>query len=321
MTFEKCDTLYYQGMNNSQVQALKYIGNQRVSATTGELMWCTGRNNFLPINVINNLFIGEEIADVNLRTFNSYFDFFNPIHVMGVFISWLSNRLNGFQFSPPEKPNSETVRYHAPIISNITIGQKTDIESHKRKYQRWQQKEDKTKGLILFGVSRGTAATFCALSQEKYPEVRLVILEGAIDSIDNVLKTRPFARVTSFFTQYVPNGISPLQCVNHYPENVPTVFITSEIDTTVPCENTVNIAQTLAGRGKNDVYLLKLKRSSHPNYMFDDVEDRTNYECFINAVYKKYHLHHDPELAQKGEDVLRSSTLFEVENLNQECRL
>lgn len=320
MTKGKCDTIFYQGMNNSQVQALKYVGSQKIRATTGEIMWCTGKNNLPPLNVIYNLHIGEEIADVNLQPFHSYVNFFNPITVMGVFISSVSNWLNGFHFLQGENQSSASVMYHAPVLSNISIGQESDIESHKKKYQSWLRKKDKSDGLILYGVSRGTAATFCALSQQKYPEVKLVILEGAIDSVSNILGQRPLARFPSLFTQHMPDGVSPLKCLADYPECVPTVFITSEIDSEVPCKNTENIAQALASRGKNDVYLLKLKRSSHPNYMFDDEEDRNNYESMIHAVYRKYNLEHDPMLAEQGQVLLSQSTLFESEEITKSYR-
>lgn len=82
------------------------------------------------------------------------------------------------------------------------------------------------------------------------------------------------------------------------------MFITSQIDKIVPCSNTENIANALAKKGKNDVYLLKLEKSSHPNYMFDDAKDRDQYEAFIHAIYKKYHLKHDSALALKGKPLL-----------------
>ena len=72
----------------------------------------------------------------------------------------------------------------------------------------------------------------------------------------------------------------------------------------MPCANTENIARALAAKGKNEVYLLKLERSSHPNYMFDDEEDRNNYETFMHAIYKKYGLKHDADLASKGEHLV-----------------
>ena len=334
---ELCDTIFYQGMISSQVQLLKYVGPQKIRATTGEMMWCTGRNALRPINVIYKIYIGKEIADVNLQPFSTYTAMLNPISWLGAAVSWASNRLNGFKFLPAENPTPKSVVFHAPVLSEISVGQQTDIESHVKKYQRWLQKEDKTDGLILYGVSRGTAATFCAFAEKKYPEVKLVILEGAIDSIANVLSVRTRRCCSSeflagkllglinsglsFFTAYNPDGLSPLGCVTEYPENVPTVFITSKSDAEVPCENTERIARALAERGRNEVYLLKLDHSSHPNYMFDDKDDRDKYEAFVHAVYQKYGLQHDPELAESGEGILAESALFDMGQKNKNINL
>lgn len=51
-------------------------------------MWCTGRNNLSPLNVIYKLHIGVEIADVNLNPFDSYLSYFNPIKIIGSAITW-----------------------------------------------------------------------------------------------------------------------------------------------------------------------------------------------------------------------------------------
>jgi hypothetical protein len=332
---ELCDTLFYQGNGCSQTHALNYIGNQKVLATTGELMWSTGRKNYSPLNVVYKLHIGTEIADVNLHPFDSYFSYLNPIKVIGAAASWAVNWVAGYHISSPAYPTVESVKYHAPNLSQVSIGQQTDMLSHRRKYDSWLAKKDKSGGLILYGVSRGTAATFCAFAKEKYPEVRLVILEGAIDSVENVIPKRvsnvfkseyisgyvtsAINRGLSFFKrmniiQYDAAGPSPLKSVAEFPENVPVVFITSEMDKVVTCSNTENIAIALASKGKNDVYLLKLKRSSHPGYMYDDNEDRTNYETFLHAIYKKYHLKHAPKLVNQGENLMRECTLHELKH-------
>jgi hypothetical protein len=59
----------------------------------------------------------------------------------------------------------------------VSYGQTSDWLSHKAKYDYWKQ-HGKNKGLILYGVSRGTAATFCAYAQYQYPETKLVILDS-----------------------------------------------------------------------------------------------------------------------------------------------
>lgn len=334
---EECDTIFYQGLGSSQVQALKYVGNQKIQATTGQMMWCTGRNKLPPINVIYKLHIGTEIADVNLHPFDSAFSYFNPVKLVNAAITYNSNRVNGFHFSPPIVANAHSVVFHTINFAEFSIGQDSDIISHRKKYDSWKNSEKKSNGLILFGSSRGTAATFCAFAKYKYPEVKLVILEGAIDSVPKIIPNRMSIKFKSnlvsnqvtnlvnnslaFFNQrkliqYRPDGPSPIDEVANFPEGVPVVFITSKIDTAVPCSNTENIAQALANKGKNDVYLLKLERSNHPSYMFNNAEDRSSYESFIHAIYRKYHLKYDPDLAEKGEKLLEKFTLHTTELSN-----
>lgn len=328
---EECDTLFYQGMGSSQTQALKYIGEQKIQATTGEMMWCTGRNNLKSLKVIYKLFIGTEIADVNLHPFDTIGSRFNPLKLVNSAITYTVNRRNGTHIQAPTIAKPESVAFHTTKLSEFSLGQKSDIESLQKKYELWLAKENRTKEFIAYGVSRGTIATFCWLAQRKPREVKLVVLEGAVDSIPEVLKkmstrlrsdsiSRRFMKcVDNGFTffekrkwmQYRADGPSPLNSVAEFPEGVPVVFITSKGDTVVSATNTQNIAQELVKKGKNDVYLLTLERAAHPNYMFDNAADHDRYETFLHAVYKKYNLKHDPALAQKGEELLKVSTLYE----------
>lgn len=329
------NTIFYQGNASSQTQVLKYIGNDKVVATTGQTMWCTGRNNLKPINIATNVIFTPEIADVNLKPFDSYLSYLNPINWVASGTTYLCNRRNGFQFETLSAV-PESVVYHVPLFKNISIGQRTDIESHKKRYQHWLASKDRHDIAVFLGVSRGTAATFCALAEENYEKAQLVILEGAIDSVENVIENRakkllhpylaPKAKntITSAFRffkdhnimQYDPDGPSPLKYVDRFPENIPVVFITSKADAIVPRENTERIARALADRGKNEVYLLILERSSHPNYMFDDEIDRKTYQNFIHAIYEKYDLQHNPKYAARGRHLLDQCLLKPIQNAN-----
>lgn len=330
------DTLYYPGIFNTQVQAAKYVGFRKVPTSTGQMMWCEGYNQLEPIHVIYNLHSGPEIADVNTQPFATWRSYFNPINWVGAAFTWANNFVHGMRFQPAENPTPDSVKFHAPVLSNISVGQDTDIDSHRSKYDAWKDRDDRNEGLVLYGVSRGTAATFCAFTQHKYEEVKLVVLEGAIDSIENVVPAMikgklgdnrvthtasNFAlRGISLFTAYKRDGISPLECVDDYPEGVPTVFVTSKTDDIVPAENTRRIANALAERGKNDVYLLELEDANHRNYMFSNKQDRDNYEAFIHAVYRRYQLQHEKVYADKGEHLLEKSLLHRVTVENQEPR-
>lgn len=333
-----CHTLFFQGVGTSQTQVLKYVGNDKITATTGEIMWSTGCKSLLPIKVIYKPFIGIEVKDISLNVFRNFCSYLNPINIIGPAITWGANCYYGVHFTKPISPNYETVSYHVPNIFQMSIGQDIDMQTHRQKYDAWHRSPDRSKHLILYGVSRGTAATFCALAKEKYPEVKLVILEGAIDSVQNLLpqfveKVVPIPSIAkkitsvvntglSFFKkcgvlQYDPYGPSPLKSVHDFPEAIPVVFITSKRDKIINCKNTERIARALADKEKNDVYLLQLEHSSHPNYMFDNKEDRQNYEAFLHAIYKKYNLFHEPLLAELGAPLLdqclvRKSELMKV---------
>lgn len=332
-------TIYSPGMTCSQTQLLKYTGNQ-ITASTGELMQCSGKNGFRPLNIIHNPYIVTDIPDVNLYPFDSFFSYFNPIKWGLALKSYFSNWMYGFEFQQGSNEGPETVVWHTLNISKLNIGQNTDIEKHNDMYEQWTHDENKKEGLVLFGVSRGTCTTTSAYSRYQYADVKLVILEGAVDSIDNVLLQRmenifgpgrlaDFALKTlnfmlTLFTEYDPDGISPLKMVDQYPKNTPTVFITSDADTEVPSINTERICHRLAAKNQNPVYLLRLKKSSHPNYMFDDADDRQTYQEFMNAVYGKHVLQIDNI---EDENILKqylvnpeNITIYTAQNAHEDIR-
>jgi hypothetical protein len=247
---ERFDTLFYQGILTSQTQVLKYVGSQTLRATTGQKMWSVGCNNRKPLEVIYNAHLGKELDDINLNPFTSYLSYLNPIKIIGCLITWGQNAYYGVEFTAPIPPNGESVAFHTHRISQINAGQHKDMTNHKEKYDLWLKKSVKANHLVLWGVSRGTAATFCAFAQHRYPEVSLVVLEGAVDSMQNILsKYVSYAFGTSSVAQqitgaitnglsifkrngymsYDPQGPSPLSQVNNFPEGVPVVFITSKI--------------------------------------------------------------------------------------------
>ncbi len=109
--------------------------------------------------------------------------------------------------------------------------------------------------------------------------------------------------------------------MTRFPEGTPVIFITSEIDNSVPCEGTIRLANELASQKKNDVYLqllvvglldiylLVLKNSSHPKYMIDDAQDTEDYLALIHAAYKAYGLPHIPWHADNGKELLSQCKL------------
>lgn len=323
---KQCQTLFYQGILCSQTQIAKYCGGYEVALTNGQYARCEGRNNLSPIDVLIDPFIGEEIQDVNPAPFQSIASYLNPLNVISATIARAINWYHGINVNDGEIKTTDpsNLQTHALNISKISIGQETDIKSHLEKYKRWREKFNDG-NLILYGVSRGAATTFNAFSRYQYPEVRLVVLEGCFYEFKDVLNnwfgesaSSLLNTGLSLFTKYRTDGPSPKTSIENFPENVPVVFITSQIDKVVPPTSVEKLANELNARGQNDVYLLKLKNSSHPNFMFDDQQDRDNYEAFINAIYERYGLPCRSHLAEKGRPLLDTCLLVKGNVAEQE---
>lgn len=317
-------TIFYQGMSGSQTQLAKYTGKKGFISSTGENVVCP-----TAIDIVMNPFIGPEIKDVNLQPFASYRSY--PLDFILTTKSRAANWWFGIEVSPSSNPvakyDNGSVYSHSLYLYNISVGQTTDIDSHFRKYQSWEQQKCSTNdSVILFGVSRGAATTFNAMAEFNYQNVKLIVLEGCFFSIGDIMPRTyywPFSQMVepalSFFGSYDPKGPSPATNIERFPESVPVVFISSKIDNTVPYVSTCKLAAALHAKGKNDVYLLTLEKSQHPSYMFDDAEDRRKYEIFMHAIYKKYNLPHNTYLAEQGTNVLEESMLLGNRTHNFTC--
>lgn len=321
MSFERCDTLGHQGIGADQTQMTRYNPEEH-KATTGETMQCMGVNGVLPLPIAYNIYIGKESQDVDHAPYATIAGRINPWNWICASSSKQLKEKAGIKITPAESPTKESVCYHVIKPKEISLGIK-DVQTHLKKYQIWKNDPNRSEHLILLCISRATLAGFCGLALYQYPEVVLAIFEGAIDSIDNIISNRGkrlfpneslrnvatsvvYSGLT-MFTSFERNGISPLSCVDKYPTNLPTVFVTSKIDTVVPYENTLNIAQVLADRGKNDVYLIVLPNSRHENYPLGP--DRHYYAAVLHAIYRRYKLHHDPVFADVGEQFVEGCLL------------
>lgn len=313
---ENFDTLVTNGIFTTQTQLTKYTP-KRLKASTGEWMQCLGRNNLGPLNVLINPFIGPvaEMNDVDTESFQDMYSYLHPVKLFTNTMFRLTNFHYGVKIEKAESEPKKSINNFSLKISEMSIAQETDLESHQKKYQCWKEARP-NKRLMLYGISRGAATVF--ISASKCPEVEIVILEGCFYSVTDLIERSPYplsAAQTfvqsglSFFTKYKAEGPSPHHYIKDFPPNIPVVFITSENDIVVPSTSTKKLAEELNERGKNPVYLITLKRSSHPNYMFDDIDDHNTYERVVNAVYKKHGFPHDPNLAALGEPLLESCLL------------
>lgn len=312
---------FYQGITCSQTQIAKYVGERPILMTTGEYAICHGRNNLKPIDVLMKPYIGVEIKDVNTHPFDTLRSHLNPLKLFTASLSLATNWYQGIEVYDVNGHYKirNSMNAHALNLSEISVGQVTDIDSHFEKHQLCI-KENPDADVIAYGTSRGAATTVVTIAEKAqevdFDEIKLVILEGCFRSLRDTLyfKDHPLLwsavnNGLSLFTKYRKDGICPIDCVDKFPPGIPIAFVTSEKDIVVPSWSTRLLAEAFARRGLNDVYLLTLENSSHPNYMFDDATDRENYQNFVHALYKKYNLFYIPEYAEKGMELVEKCKL------------
>ena len=286
-------TLFYQGIFSSQVQLSKYVGERGFNATTGEKVTC--KNAF---DVIWNPFIGTEIDEIKPVKRGEWV---NPIEYFQSCFFGMANKMNGIKV---EGDTEYTISSHSIDIKKISIAQHDDVSQHKKKFDSI---EDKSNGVILYGISKGAATTLNAICVNKYKDVKLVILEGCFTNVFEVFVRRYgetmgpyfYKALKMIFTNHKEHGISPKSSVYDFPKDLPIAFITSKKDKSVPSELTISLAETLSILG-NPVYLLVLENSSHPNYMFDDKEDKEKY-LFLFMHFTKSIVYHIFKNIQKKE--------------------
>jgi hypothetical protein len=308
-------TVYYQGVNASQVQVSKYTGARGFRATTGEHVVC--RRGF---DVIENAFIGKELDEVQLKRVGSQKhaqvkEFFrHPIRVIEqCFNTITENKMFGITIDEAPGDLKYTVSAHTIHLGRMSMGQSRDIAEHKIRYDLCVEQCPHS-DIILFGVSRGAATTFNACACNKYDmnKVKLVVLEGCFDSVSSAAHNsslflgwkkleKTFVKKLSSLTQFKDEGISPIKLIADFPEQVPVLFVTSKKDIIVPMASVLNLVQGLKKRGKNPVYMLVLEHSTHPKYMMDDKKDTENYRDCLHALYKQYKLPYISAYAESGE--------------------
>lgn len=200
--------------------------------------------------------------------------------------------------------SSTTVAAQSINLLNLRIGLNEDAESVISTFKKMVS-ENKDKDIVLYGVSRGTAAINNALPEliklKDFSRVKGIVLEGAFDSMEHVYTSRfPFiAKIISFKTanklimlltgtdQSQNNPCETLKkTLQENSKNMPPILmVSSNIDKDVPYECTKNLYETNKELG--NIELITLNKSLHPSYMFDDHNDRKTYYTGVHAFYKK----------------------------------
>lgn len=191
--------------------------------------------------------------------------------------------------------------------------------------------EDEDSDAILMGVSRGAATTFQAAARynkqkRNLDRVKLIHLEGCFDSVEHVMRKRhPWllkydfcmntaAKLASNIIAFKKDGPAPIKVVEDFPKDIPVAFVTSKKDREVSPICTKTLIRALLNAGHKKVYFYELQNSSHPNYTSDDVQDKTNYQNFMHALYKENGLPYIPACANAGQILLAHAKLNKDSN-------
>ncbi len=292
-------TVYFQGVFESQRQCSRYCGVSGLQATTGEQVICKDAQ-----ELILNPFVGKELDEVMLK--NSPASSWLNIWPHHAIYGWKGRR-SGFGYQNTQN-NDLSVSSHAIDYFKMNFAQQRDIAEHAKKMQLCAKQYPK-EPVILWGVSRGAAATLNACASNTYENVALVVLEGCFDTIDHTIQERgssSFAKralwsslywLIQLATQYDAKGPSPLRLVESFPPHVPVVFITSAKDTSVSKLCTQKVVDALQKRGKNPVHYLCLEHSGHNRYAIGSGPDQQRYMRFMHTIYKQYDLPYIPAFA------------------------
>lgn len=326
-TKKQTSWLFAPGIHSSERAAAKYC--EQYEASTGQLVQTPNA-----FTVISSKISGVNFSEIILNANSQAIPqlkiqaFKSPSILLGYLYNkiamWRSRSNDRKEQIYIEKKEENSLEIYQPAINlkKINFGQEPDIETISQAYNQHMKKFDNAE-IIMYGVSRGGAATFNFLATE-YPQqneqkVKVAVLESCFDSVRNVLfykypSLQKFPKAvalieklfSSIYSGHDLDGIAPINQVKSFPKDLPLLLITSKKDNIVPSACTWNLYHALKDAGHMHVYILELKHSSHPRYMMDHEEDTTAYETTVHAFYKKYGASYNSELAKQGKELLNT---------------
>lgn len=307
-------TIFFQGITESEIQVGRYLAHPIFQGATGEQV-IANLDKYFP--VIRTPWTSPELPEI--KPHGSYNDnsFVQKLFDMAFHALTDSRReAVGILVHAPNKQEL-SLKKHSLHLEHVSLGGQGDIENHLAKYQECIRTLG-PRPIIVYGVSRGAATSFSALCTypETYTKVAGAVLESPYDSIPKVIEQRfalsyPLVNwlLSTYLPNYKPHGPFPISVIDSFPEQIPVLFITSAIDTSVPPERTKKLACALAARRKNTVYLLELQNSEHARYMLDNRQDAQTYRNVVHAFYRAHNLPHITPFAQAGKDQLLRARL------------
>lgn len=205
-------------------------------------------------------------------------------------------------------------------ITQTSLAQANEIVALQKAYEQalaTLKEENANEDLVLMGLSRGAATIINFMGIYNPKHVKAIVLESPFDHIGTVVKNKlqqfkldqiPGINsigdwiVSALFMKHKTNGIAPIHCAGAINPEIPILLVCSKEDTLVPYQSTVALYKSLKHHGHRHAYLLVLDHGKHAFALSG--ADGHLYASTVHAFYKKYHLPHDPLLAESGAQAL-----------------
>ncbi len=231
---------------------------------------------------------------------------FNPLSKQSI----LCGPVGIFDF-PDAKP-SENVFYK----KYVNLGQSRDIERLSYACDRTLEQVSDCNGIVLLGISRGSATILNLAAINKDIPIRAIIAEASFDTLKSVVKHLlkrfhvswiPFSRKIStkiannWFQDLNIKGLFPIDIVANIDKNIPILLVHSRKDSVVPIASSYVLYIALLASGHKHVYLLELPSGDHGKLM---QSNNKLYQNAVHAFYKKNNLPYNKACAAKAEHIL-----------------
>ena len=276
-------TVFFQGNGAPRSQAAMYAGNEGLDVMVNDNL----EHVYIPDAplLLHNIFTYPELNDVG------YGFTLNPLHHL--------TKLKNWAMAYYLDIHGSSLAHN--FVTNMNIGGNEDVNQLIDAIDNCVKVHPEKK-IVLFGCSRGASTVVTTLAklqqlqrQDLLDRIKLVIVEAPFDSVENVIKTRswfpsPTMYAINRFTSYDEKQMSPIDAVSSetFPLNIPIAFVMSELDTTVPIENTQNLISILKNKNHPNLHELVLKNCNHFAMPLSD--DREEYVKFVESLYAQYDL-------------------------------
>lgn len=191
--------------------------------------------------------------------------------------------------------------------SCANFGQDGDITILAEHYRGCCNNDANTR-IVLAGISRGASTLFNFIGKKKPENIAAIIAESPFALVDDVvehtisqwhmgwipgIKYISFALMKYLYPAYNHCGPQPIKSIEH-PISAPILIVCSKQDDVIPYTSSVRLAYALQEKGY-EVYLLIFQEGAHGYLSYKE-----EFQHVVNALYARYNLPYNAELAQKG---------------------